>query len=210
VLSAALELPPHLPLAACRAEGVDPAWWFPERGQPLEPAKAVCRRCAEREACLAWALVQGSKLSGVWGGTSELERRKLRRRDGPAVVAAFEDMEPDAVALAEVEEPAADMSESFHGQKSDIRCCGMCGGPLASNQPKWCSRSCQKKAAWRRNGRSAAPVLPQERPEAVVLETRSQVSGISTLVPAGATVTRIEFAVAGDSWTLTRSNGGPP
>src|SRR4051794_3338265 len=27
----------------------DPSWWFPERGESSEPAKAVCARCAVRQ-----------------------------------------------------------------------------------------------------------------------------------------------------------------
>jgi WhiB family redox-sensing transcriptional regulator len=210
---------PYLPLAACRAEGVDPAWWFPSRGEPLEPARAVCRGCPEREPCLVWALGQGSRLAGVWGGLSEQERRKLRRRDGPAVVAPLSDVdEPDADALAELE--VSESSEPSSLEASDIspRACGMCGRPLTPRQPLWCSRSCQKKAAHRRAragvaGRGVEARFDTAQPlEAAVLETRSYPAGISTLVPAGATVLRIEFAVGADSWTLTRSstNGGTP
>lgn len=44
-----------------------------------EQAKAVCRRCPVREQCLEWALETGQSI-GVWGGTSETERRALKRR----------------------------------------------------------------------------------------------------------------------------------
>ncbi len=46
-----------------------------------EEAKAVCRRCSVREACLRWALDM-DQFTGVWGGTSEAERRALRERAG--------------------------------------------------------------------------------------------------------------------------------
>jgi WhiB family redox-sensing transcriptional regulator len=68
--------------AACRT--VDPDLFFPigTTGpaflQILE-AKAVCQGCAVREECLEWALETGQSI-GVWGGTSENERRALRRR----------------------------------------------------------------------------------------------------------------------------------
>jgi WhiB family redox-sensing transcriptional regulator len=58
--------------------GVDPELFFPERGESTEPAKAVCRQCTACAACLEYAIVQ-HELFGVWGGTSERERRKLRR-----------------------------------------------------------------------------------------------------------------------------------
>ncbi|MBL3669999.1 WhiB family transcriptional regulator [Streptomyces sp. M2CJ-2] len=68
--------------AACRDE--DPDLFFPigTSGPALlqtEQAKAVCRRCPVREQCLDWALESGQSL-GVWGGTSETERRALKRR----------------------------------------------------------------------------------------------------------------------------------
>ncbi|MET7442847.1 WhiB family transcriptional regulator [Streptomyces sp. NPDC004082] len=68
--------------AACRS--VDPDLFFPvgSTGPALlqiREAKAVCRSCPVREACLQWALDTGQTL-GVWGGTSENERRALKRR----------------------------------------------------------------------------------------------------------------------------------
>ncbi|MER5216471.1 WhiB family transcriptional regulator [Streptomyces sp. NPDC002838] len=70
--------------AACRHE--DPDLFFPigTTGPALvqtQRAKAVCRRCPVREECLQWALDTGQTL-GVWGGTSEDERRALKRRAG--------------------------------------------------------------------------------------------------------------------------------
>lgn len=68
--------------AACRDE--DPELFFPigNTGPALlqiEDAKQVCRRCNVVEACLQWALESGQD-DGVWGGTSEDERRALQRR----------------------------------------------------------------------------------------------------------------------------------
>ncbi|MFI7497944.1 WhiB family transcriptional regulator [Streptomyces sp. NPDC049687] len=68
--------------AACRHE--DPDLFFPigTSGPALlqaEQAKAVCRRCPVREPCLEWAMETDQTL-GVWGGTSEAERRAIKRR----------------------------------------------------------------------------------------------------------------------------------
>lgn len=63
--------------AACR--GIDPDLFFPERGQDTEPAKTVCRTCPVIDACLDHALRNGERV-GVWGGTSERERRKMRQQ----------------------------------------------------------------------------------------------------------------------------------
>jgi WhiB family redox-sensing transcriptional regulator len=49
----------------CRAS--QPQLWFSERPAELELAKARCRPCPLREACLAGA-VQRSEPCGVWGG----------------------------------------------------------------------------------------------------------------------------------------------
>ena len=66
--------------AICRKE--KPELFFPigNTGPALlqiEEAKAVCRRCPVIEPCLAQALGNGE--SGVWGGTSEDERRAMSR-----------------------------------------------------------------------------------------------------------------------------------
>ena len=44
----------------------------------IEAAKRVCRACEAQEPCLDFALATNQE-SGVWGGTSEEERRKLRK-----------------------------------------------------------------------------------------------------------------------------------
>jgi WhiB family redox-sensing transcriptional regulator len=66
--------------AACR--GVDPDLFFPigTSGPALlqiDEAKQVCRTCAVRKPCLEWALGRGED-AGVWGGTTDDERRILR------------------------------------------------------------------------------------------------------------------------------------
>lgn len=67
--------------AACLDE--DPELFFPvgTTGLALEQtdrAKAVCGRCVVLSDCLEWAL-DSNQDAGVWGGTSEDERRTLRR-----------------------------------------------------------------------------------------------------------------------------------
>ena len=55
-----------------------PDVFFPTRGGETGPAKRICFGCPLREACLDYALVAGGKF-GVWGATSERERRRMRR-----------------------------------------------------------------------------------------------------------------------------------
>jgi len=67
--------------AACR--DADPDLFFPLGPAGLglarvQEAKRICRACPVQASCLAWALDQGVG-SGVWGGTTEDERRVLRR-----------------------------------------------------------------------------------------------------------------------------------
>lgn len=59
--------------------GVDPDLFFPERGASTREAKEVCRGCVVQEDCLEYALANGEKF-GIWGGLSERERRRIRRR----------------------------------------------------------------------------------------------------------------------------------
>ena len=63
--------------AACRGTGFGP--YFPKGGASSTPAKAVCAQCPVRGECLAYAL-RYPQLQGVWGGTSDAERRALRGR----------------------------------------------------------------------------------------------------------------------------------
>ncbi|MGF1663341.1 MAG: WhiB family transcriptional regulator [Kineosporiaceae bacterium] len=57
----------------------DPEAFFPEKGQSPAAAKRVCRACPVRLPCLAFALAANER-HGVWGGLSEQERQRVRRR----------------------------------------------------------------------------------------------------------------------------------
>lgn len=63
--------------AACR--GLDPNYWFPEKGQSTATAKAICHDCPVRKPCLAFALADPT-LAGIWGGTSARQRRRPAHR----------------------------------------------------------------------------------------------------------------------------------
>ena len=63
-------------LAECR--GMDPAIFFPGRGAPFGEAKQVCARCPVAGDCREWAIDRTEK-HGIWGGTTENDRRRLRR-----------------------------------------------------------------------------------------------------------------------------------
>lgn len=57
----------------------DPEAFFPEKGGSTREAKRVCVSCEVRAECLEYAL-QNDERFGIWGGLSERERRKLKRR----------------------------------------------------------------------------------------------------------------------------------
>lgn len=59
----------------------DPEAFFPEKGGSTRDAKRICTSCDVRGECLDYAL-QNDERFGIWGGLSERERRKLKRRAG--------------------------------------------------------------------------------------------------------------------------------
>jgi len=64
---------------ACR--GLDAAIFYPDPDILEDVARAltVCAGCDVRETCLAHALGR-RELTGIWGGTTERERRQVLRR----------------------------------------------------------------------------------------------------------------------------------
>ncbi|MFD8565468.1 WhiB family transcriptional regulator [Streptomyces sp. NPDC059639] len=70
--------------AKCR--GMDPDLFFPIGNSSsfatlvqIDEAKAVCGSCPVERQCLEWALNAGP-VEGIWGGTTDAERRAVRRR----------------------------------------------------------------------------------------------------------------------------------
>jgi len=57
----------------------DPEAFFPEKGGSTREAKRICSGCEVRAECLEYALANDERF-GIWGGMSERERRKQRRR----------------------------------------------------------------------------------------------------------------------------------
>ena len=61
--------------AICRY--LDTNDFFPGRGESVNIIKVVCKACPVVKPCLEYAM-RNSERFGVWGGTSERERRKMR------------------------------------------------------------------------------------------------------------------------------------
>lgn len=68
--------------AACK--DIDPNLFFPigvtgPAVSQIETAKSICSGCPVKTQCLDFAITTNQEF-GVWGGTTEDERRVLRRR----------------------------------------------------------------------------------------------------------------------------------
>lgn len=75
-----LLVPEWMSDAACK--GMDQTLFFPPKGGDMRAStavKAICESCPVRVECLDFALDTGIKF-GVWGGTSERDRRRIRRQ----------------------------------------------------------------------------------------------------------------------------------
>ena len=60
--------------ATCR--GMDPAWFFPGRGENLSGRRAVCAACPVLEQCREEHI---DERQGFFGGMSDRERRRFRK-----------------------------------------------------------------------------------------------------------------------------------
>lgn len=58
-----------------------PDTFFPSDGVGVEVAKRICAECPVRAACLEYAL-ENRIDHGVWGGTSERQRRRILKERG--------------------------------------------------------------------------------------------------------------------------------
>ncbi|MCL4449450.1 MAG: WhiB family transcriptional regulator [Actinobacteria bacterium] len=70
--------------AKCR--DISPDVFFPSDGVGVEVARRICVDCPVKQPCLEYALANHID-HGVWGGTSERERRRIARRRRLAVYA---------------------------------------------------------------------------------------------------------------------------
>ena len=69
-----------------RCYGADPDIWFPKTVTAAKQAKAICNGDDEHPACPAKAdclyyatFIPPVKEDGIWGGTTRLERRLMRK-----------------------------------------------------------------------------------------------------------------------------------
>jgi WhiB family transcriptional regulator, redox-sensing transcriptional regulator len=71
---------PDLTRGLCREVGIE--FFFPEEGGSgtdiYNLSRRICDSCMVKNKCLEWAVRHES--FGMWGGTTPLERKKLRRK----------------------------------------------------------------------------------------------------------------------------------
>ncbi len=72
-----LDIAAWYPVGAC--SDVEPDVMFPTDVRGNEIAKNICAGCAVTSLCLEYALETRQK-HGVWGGTSERDRRRILRQ----------------------------------------------------------------------------------------------------------------------------------
>ncbi|HVM68196.1 MAG TPA: WhiB family transcriptional regulator [Acidimicrobiales bacterium] len=65
-------------MAEGRCSDVPPSVFFPSDGVGVDAARKICQDCEVKGLCLEYALVNRID-HGVWGGTSERERRRILR-----------------------------------------------------------------------------------------------------------------------------------
>lgn len=74
---------PDLPRALCREMDPELYWFDSNLTTEQLTAKKLCMTCPEVRACLEWGLKHETE--GMWGGTTPIERAKIRRRKGMVV-----------------------------------------------------------------------------------------------------------------------------
>lgn len=75
---------PWMANAACAY--VDADLWFPEVGGSVRDAKAICAGCPVAALCLEYAVANKERF-GIWGGQSEMDRRRTRNATSTEVAA---------------------------------------------------------------------------------------------------------------------------
>jgi WhiB family redox-sensing transcriptional regulator len=81
---------------------VDPELWWPNgatgiEAEKAEEARSICNRCPVKAECLTYA-IERKQYWGVWGGTTEEERREDRRAARRILARQVDRQEPVRVA----------------------------------------------------------------------------------------------------------------
>ena len=77
-----LETEPRPWVARASCAGLPVNWFMPNEDgtfQTLAEAKRVCDKCPVKQECLDYALAQGSDTIGLWGGTTQRDRKLIHK-----------------------------------------------------------------------------------------------------------------------------------
>lgn len=102
----------------------DPDRWHPEPGNPrlATQAKQECLGCPLFDACLDYAL--HVSVQGIWGGTTEAERKTIRRQRGivaePVVPTDAELLAAEMQRMARAGTPPIELSRHFRVSKRHV------------------------------------------------------------------------------------------
>ena len=66
-------------MAEGRCRDLPPETFFPSDGVGVDVARRICAECEMKAPCLEYAMANHID-HGVWGGTSERERRRIARQ----------------------------------------------------------------------------------------------------------------------------------
>jgi len=66
-------------MASGSCRNLAPETFFPSDGVGVDVARKICERCPVKSPCLEYAM-ENHIDHGVWGGTSERERRRIARQ----------------------------------------------------------------------------------------------------------------------------------
>jgi len=66
-------------MAGGRCRDLPPETFFPSDGVGVDHARKICAECPMKAPCLEYAM-ENHIDHGVWGGTSERERRRIARQ----------------------------------------------------------------------------------------------------------------------------------
>jgi len=72
-------------MAQGKCRDMDPSVFFPSDGIGVQAAQRICAVCPVKVTCLEFALADRVD-HGVWGGTSERERRRILRHRRPSTL----------------------------------------------------------------------------------------------------------------------------
>jgi WhiB family redox-sensing transcriptional regulator len=72
-------------MADANCRGLNPDLFFPNRGEPTDDLRQICRRCDVQTECLDYAL-DNNEDKGFWGGLSGRERRQIKAVGGRSTI----------------------------------------------------------------------------------------------------------------------------